>query len=153
MVAGLGDELALADVLALAGVAPKTWPQAEEAWGARLIDDLDEDGPLAELLGARLAEARRLWARPLPPLDRDLRAWLDFEGAWAREADGDAFLAERGMRRADMARLGDLWVERLGTDPMLKHEALVILADEPGTPPRPAPEPARILGETTRRTA
>jgi hypothetical protein len=153
VIAGRADELPFADVLPLAGVPAKAWPAAEEAWGERLIDDLDADGPLTEELDARLAEARKLWSRPLPPLDTELRAWVDFERAWAREVDGDTFLADVGMRRADMARLGDLWSERLRADPELQREALRILADEPGKPPVPRPEPARIITTSERRSA
>ena len=153
VMAGRADELPLGDVVALAGVPAKTWPAAEEAWGERLIDDLDADGPLTQELEVRLAEARRLWSRPLPPLDSKLRAWFDFERAWMRESDGDAFLADVAMRRADIARLGDLWSERLRADPELQREALMILADEPGKPPVPRPEPARIIAASERRSA
>jgi hypothetical protein len=149
IVAGRADELPLEDLLALAEVPAEAWPAAEEAWAERLIEDLDADGPLAEELQARLADARRQWSRPLPPLDSDLRAWLDFDRAWACEVDGDAFLGRVAMRRADMARLGDFWAARLSADAELQREALVILADEPGRLPVPKPEPATI----PRRTA
>jgi hypothetical protein len=145
LIAGRADELPVQDLLALAEVPAKAWPAAEEAWGERLIDDLDADGPLAAELDACLADARRLWTRPLPPLDESLRAWLDFERAWACEVDGDAFLANAGMHRADMARLGDLWTERMAADPALRRDALILLASEPGTPPVPRPAPARIV--------
>jgi len=149
LVAGLADELPLAELLALAEVPAKAWAGAEEAWGERLLDDLDADGPLAEELQARSAEARRRWDRPLPPLDVEIRAWLDFDRAWAREGDDDAFLARFAMRRADMARLADFWSARLDADPELRRQALVILADEPGEPPVPRPQPATF----PRRTA
>jgi hypothetical protein len=152
LVAGLADELPLADLLALTKVAAKVWPRAEEAWGTRMLDDLDADGLLADALEAQLSAARKLWRRPLPPLDTDLCAWLDFERAWMREVDGDAFLAKARMRQADIARLQDFWAERLRDDPAGQREALMILADEPGTPPVPAPEPARLIDEPQRRT-
>jgi hypothetical protein len=149
LVAGLADELPLAELLALAEVPVKAWAAAEEAWGERLLDDLDADGPLAEELQARLAEARCRWDRPLPPLDVEIRAWLDFDRAWAREVEDDAFLARLGMRRADMVRLADFWSARLDADPELRRQALVILADEPGELPVPRPQPATFRRRTT----
>lgn len=148
IVAGRADDLPMEDLLALAEVLAEAWPPAEEAWGERLIEDLDADGPLAEELQARLAHARKRWSRPLPPLDSDLRSWLDFDRAWAREVDGDAFLARFAMRPSDMARLQELWSDRLRDDPELQRNALVILADEPGAPPVPKPEPATIQRRT-----
>jgi hypothetical protein len=150
MIAGRADELPVQDLLTLAEVPAKAWPAAEEAWGERLIEDLDADGPLAAELDTCLADARRLWPRPLPPLDESLRAWLDFERAWASEVDGDAFLARAGMRRADIARLGDLWRERLEADQTLRQDALILLASEPAAPPVPRPEPARIVARERR---
>jgi hypothetical protein len=146
VIAGRADELPLADLLSLAVVPQKAWPRAEEAWGERLLADLDDDGPLADELAVRVSEARKLWERPLPPLDSELRAWLDFERAWAREVDGGAFLAKVGMRAADITRLQDLWAERMGADPTVQRAAMSILAEEPAAPPRPAPGPASIIG-------
>jgi hypothetical protein len=151
IVAGRADALPLADLLAVAGVPADVWPQAEEAWGERLIGDLEADGSLAGELERAQSEARRRWARPLPPLDQNLRAWLDFERAWAAVEDGEAHLAGFGMHLADITRLQELWGERLHGDADLQREALVILADEPGEPPVPAPEPARFIAE--RRSA
>lgn len=148
LVAGRADELPIEDLLALAGVPAETWPLAEEAWGERLIEDLDADGPLAEALLASIAKARDRWRRPLPPLDVDLRAWLDFDRAWSMEVDGDAFLARFSMRRADMDRLATLWGPRLAADPGLQREALILLADEPRVPPTPKPEPATLRRST-----
>lgn len=144
VIAGRDDDLPVEAVLSLAQVSAETWALAQEAWEERLLDDLDADGPLAEDLQRRLAEARRRWPRPLPPLDSDLRAWLDFDRAWAGEVDGDAFLTRHSMRRADMARLHDLWSARLHDQPDLQRRALTILADEPGEPPVPRPEPATL---------
>lgn len=144
LIAGRDDDLPVEAVLSLAQVSAETWALAQEAWEERLLDDLDADGPLAEELMGKLAEARGRWARPLPPLDSDLRAWLDFDRAWAGEVDGEAFLARHSMRRADMARLHDLWSARLRDQPDLQRRALTILADEPGEPPVPRPEPATL---------
>lgn len=144
VLAGRADGLPLSELLAHAGVDARHWPKAEEAWGERLLDDLEADGPLEEELERHLGEALRSWARPLPPLDGDLRAWLDFERAWAHEADAGALLGRAGMRPIDMTRLQGLWAERFQNDPALTAEALAILAGEPGAPCTPAPEPARL---------
>ncbi len=152
VVAGRADELPLAEVLALAEVQTKTWRRAEEAWGERLLADLDADGSLADELAARLTEARKLWERSLRPLDSDLAAWLDFERAWEREVEGDAFLAGVGMRPADILRLQDLWAERMAADPALLHEVVRIRADEPGVCVRPTPGPVRIRAGELGRT-
>jgi hypothetical protein len=132
------------DVLALAAVPAEVWPRAEEAWGERLLDDLEADGALSDALDASMVEAQKRWLRPLPPLDVDLRAWLDFERAWAFEVDGDAFLAERQMRPSDMTRLRALWSERQAQDPALQARALALLAEEPGPLRAPRPGPARL---------
>ncbi len=143
--AGLADGLPLADMLGFARVEPRAWARAEAAWEARLLDNLEADGPLADALDERFAEALGRWQRPLPPLDADLRAWLDFQRAWAHEEDSDAFLARQGMHAADLIRLRTLWNERLRDDAALRTEAVSILAGNPGEPPVPAPVPASLL--------
>lgn len=151
--AGREDGLPLADLLSLAEVRPQVWARAEDAWGARLLEDLDGDGPLAEELVALVAEARTLWERPLPPFDTVLRAWLDFERAWAQAVNEDAFLAAFGMRAADVARLQERWAAIAGRDPSVQQEMVRILAEEPENLPRPTPGPARIVVRPHGRTA
>jgi hypothetical protein len=151
--AGREDGLPLPDILSLAEVRPEIWTRAEDAWGARLLDDLDGDGPLAEELVALVAEARTLWERPLPPVDTELCAWLDFERAWAQAVDEHAFLAAFGMRAADVARLQEHWAAVAARDPSVQREMVRILAEEPGKPLRPTPGPMRIVGRPHGRTA
>ncbi len=152
IIAGRADELSRPDVFALAAVSEKTWRRAEEAWGERLLADLDAEGSLADELAARMSEARKLWERPLPPLDSDLSAWLDFERAWEREVDSDAFLGRVGMRAADIMRLQELWAERMAADPAARHQWVRIRAEEPGVCVRPSPGPVRIVPRVTGRT-
>jgi hypothetical protein len=144
VLAGRADGLQLAAMLDFVGITAVAWARAEAAWEARLLDDLEAEGNLVDGLDARFAEALGRWPRPLPPLDADLRAWLDFQRAWAHERDADAFLARRGMRAADIVRLKTLWNERLRDDPALRGEAVAILSTEPGEPPAPAPVPATL---------
>jgi hypothetical protein len=91
-----------------------------------------------------MADARRRWDRPLPPLDEDLRAWLDFERTLALETEPDKFLSRMRMRPADIPRLQALWAERLHADPALSAQALAILSEEPGLVRAPAAAPARL---------
>ena len=142
--AGRADGLPIADLVTLTGVQAASWAKAEHAWGERLLDDLEADGPLAEELRLAMVAAQRRWTRPLPPLDTDLRAYLDFKRAYAAPVDAEGFLATRGMRPSDMIRLDALWSERLDQDTGLSSEAVAILADEPREPVNPAPEPARL---------
>jgi hypothetical protein len=142
--AGRADGLPLGDLVTLTGVQAAAWAKAEHAWGERLLDDLEAGGPLAEELCRAMIAAQRRWTRPLPPLDTDLRAYLDFKRAYAVPVDAEGFLAARGMRPSDMIRLDALWSERLDQDTGLSSEAVAILADEPREPVIPAPEPARL---------
>jgi hypothetical protein len=142
--AGRADGLPLGDLVTLTGVEAAAWAKAEHAWGERLLDDLEADGPLAEELRQAMIAAQRRWTRPLPPLDTELRSYLDFKRAYAAPLDAEGFLAARGMRPSDMIRLDALWSERLDQDTELSSEAVAILADEPREPVSPAPEPARL---------
>lgn len=142
--AGVEDGLPLGQLLGLTGVVPKSWVRAEDAWHERLIADLDVEGPVTAVLDELMRRAQRRWLRRIPPLDTDLRSWLDFERAWAPDVDGDAFLDTFGMRPSDMTRLATLWAERLEADPALAAQALTILADEPGRLCEPKSEPVRL---------
>ena len=142
--AGRADGLPMADLVTLTGVQAAAWAKAEHAWGERLLDDLEADGLLAEELRQAMIAAQRRWTRPLPPLDTELRAYLDFKRAYAAPVDAEGFLTARGMRPSDMIRLDAMWSERLDQDTGLSSEAVAILADEPREPVTPAPEPARL---------
>jgi hypothetical protein len=141
---GLEDGLPPAALFELARVVPSTWGAAQQAWEERILDDLEADGTLAERLEAEKARAMMSWKRPLPPLDQELRAWLDFLRTWAHEGDGQGFLAERGMHPSDIVRLQQLWTERMQQDPELQREALTILTEEPRPPGPIRPEPAAL---------
>lgn len=142
--AGRADGLPMRDLVALTGVQAGSWAKAEHAWGERLLDDLEAGGSLAEELRHAMIAAQRRWMRALPPLDTELRAYLDFKRAYAVPVDAEGFLAARGMRPSDMIRLDAIWIERLEQDAGLNSEAVAILADEPRAPVIPAPEPARL---------
>lgn len=149
--AGRADGLPMGDLVTLTGVKAASWAKAEHAWGERLLDDLESDGPLAEELRQAMIAAQRRWIRPLPPLDTELRAYLDFSRAYAAPVDAEGFLAKLGMRPSDMIRLDALWSERLEQDAGLRAEALAILAEEPRAPATPAPVPARLGDVETRQ--
>ena len=142
--AGLEDGLELAAMLALTGVRPDAWPRADSAWTALLLEDLEAGGALDEALAQAKAKAQAAWTRRLPPLDTDLEEWLAFSRAWAEVVDGDAFLADAGMRMADITRLETLWGARLEADPELRARALKILSEEPRAPSKPKPVPAEL---------
>lgn len=144
MLAARDDALPEADALRIAAIDAPTWVRAEPAWSECILDDLARGGTLGEELSAAMDVARARWKRPLPPLDEDLRAYLDFDRAYADEPDGIAFLASRAMTVADMARLDALWRGRLASDPALRARALALLADPPRELVEPAPRPASI---------
>lgn len=144
MLAGREDELPEPEILRLAGIDARTWRHAEPAWSQRILDDLGAGGTLGDELARAMDEARARWSRPLPPLDEDLRAYLDFDRHFAEEPDGEAFLAARGMRSADTARLDALWRGRLAADAALRQKAVAILGEPPGRIVEPSPGPASI---------
>ena len=76
--AALGDSFPLADVLATLAVDAAVWPSAKPAWGVRLAGD----PALFDAYKARLAAAEDRLERQLPPIDRDLGAWMSFLAAW-----------------------------------------------------------------------
>jgi hypothetical protein len=142
--AAVGDGLTLAAAIAHAGVPALAYTRASLALDQRVLADLDAGGTLAEELGRAIDDAQKTWERKLPPLDEELDAWLDFDRAWAEEVDADAWLAERGMRPADVRRLQNLWAERFEADRELATRAVLRLADVAGPPPIPRPEPPSI---------
>src|SRR5690606_5262427 len=74
--AAVSDGLPPEDALAHRGVDPNAWARAELYWLDRLIDDVASGtGELTLALGELSARARTHWARPVPPLDDDLRSW------------------------------------------------------------------------------
>ena len=145
VLAGLGDGLPLEELLAHVGVDEGRWMLADAAFNEALVDDVEAGGTLSDALDEAMREARTRWTRAIPPLDVELRAWLDFYRAWA-EADAPLeYLRARGLRATDIHRLQAHWRARLAEAPALRAEALAILEAPPGPVPELHPEPARLL--------
>jgi hypothetical protein len=139
--AGLSDGLPLEELLAHEDVDPRLWRSAEAAWLVRLTDDVEKGGLLCLELGALQARARESWARAIPPLDRELRAWLDFQRLLAERDDPLGYLASLGVTLGDMVRIQGDWTALLVKDAALREEAARVLEQpaEPVEVPRPAP--------------
>lgn len=138
--AGLAEGIDLEIVLENEQIAPATWLDAEDAWSDRLLDDLEQDGPLQPAFDEHLAEAQARYGRRVPPLDESLDAWLDFVRHWSAAAEPVAFLARLELRASDIIRLHRTWSQRMAIDPALAQQAQDILLREPGElcNPRPA---------------
>lgn len=126
MTAGLADGIPREELLAHLQLDAVRWERAERLWNEHILDELEAGRSLSESLDALVAEARASFARPIPPLDAELRAWLDVQRAYALESDPLAFLARMGLRPSDMARLQSLWTARMKEEPSLQIEALRI---------------------------
>ncbi len=146
VLAGRGDGLPLEELLAYVGVDEGRWTLADAAFNEALVDDVETGGALSEALDEAMHEARKRWTRAIPPLDVELRAWLDFYRAWAASEAPLEYLRTRGLRATDIHRLQAHWRARLAEAPALRAEALAILAAPPGPVPEAHPEPARLLG-------
>lgn len=131
VIVGLEDRLPLGDLLVFTGLPRAAWPAAREGWEARVVADLAAGGALAEELEAAKVRALLGWPRPLPPLDEDLRAYLDFERAFAEAEDPEAFLANLGLSAADPLRLFGIWSPRLAA-PDVAEQAVRVLAEPRG---------------------
>jgi hypothetical protein len=145
VLAGLGDGLPLEELLAHVGVDEGRWMLADAAFNEALVDDVEAGGTLSDALDEAMRVARERWTRAIPPLDVELRAWLDFYRAWAEAEAPLEYLRARGLRATDIHRLQAHWRARLAEAPALRAEALAILAAPPGPVPEPHPEPARLL--------
>ncbi len=145
VLAGQDAGLAREDLLAHLDIGEEQWHLADEALNEALLDDVEAGGTLSERLDEAMVEARSSWTRPIPPLDVELRAWLDFHRAWAAEQDPIAFLQARGMRASDIHRLHAHWTTRLAEDEALRAEALAILEAPPGPVREPHPKPPRLV--------
>jgi hypothetical protein len=133
--AALGEGMDEARALAAAEVEPSAWPEADDAWSERLSDDFADEGPLQAEYDAHLHEAQTRFARPLPPVDRELAPWLDLVRHFTAAEEPLALLKKVGLRGADMTRLHRAWSKRLGDEPTLRAEAADILARAPGPVP------------------
>jgi hypothetical protein len=139
--AGLAEGLELDLILESEGIRAASWPEAEGAWSDALLVDLGRNGPLHELFDRHLAEAQDRYGRRIPPLDEELRPWLDFVRRWSIDPEPLALLTRLGLRPSDMIRLHRAWSRRLAGDPTLAKTAKDILETDPGELPAPRPEP------------
>jgi hypothetical protein len=126
----------IARVLAHEGIEPASWPQAEQDWSDRIA------GAGAELRDAfveSLTAAQERYGRRLPPIDQELRAFLDFRRRWSLDPDPPALLARIGLRLDEIARLTRFWSARVAADPALFAQEQAILREEPGELPAVTP--------------
>jgi hypothetical protein len=135
VLAGLAEGHQLGRILACEGISPASWPDAEEAWSDRIAHEAGAEKGLQAEFDEHLATAQDRYGRRLPPLDEDLRAFLDFRRRWSTDPDPPALLARLGLRVGEVARLSRLWSTRLASDPALAEQAQGILRDEPGELP------------------
>ncbi|MDI1477250.1 hypothetical protein [Polyangium sp. y55x31] len=135
--AGLAAGFSLEDVLRNEGVDPARFPRAEAAWDERLAEDDAEE--LQNLFDACQAEAAERYRRPVPPLDEDLGAWLDFARRFAAQEEPVPWLSGLGLRLADVFTLHRWWSKRLSEEPSLREHAHRLLASTPGDVPTPRP--------------
>ena len=144
MRAALADGVTLEALLAYHGLDGPTWEAAEELWNALVLEAIEQETSLLHELDEEMAAARAHWERPIPPLDQDLQAWINFLRAWAEAPEPVEFLTRFGLEPADLARLHARWSERMAGEPSLGAEALVMLERDPGELCVPRPEPARL---------
>lgn len=144
VVAALSEGITLEDALASEGLDAPSWWAVDKAWNDRLLDDAAGDGDLVAAFDERLVEARARFVRRVPPLDDDLRAWLDFFRAMSAASDPSAWLERFGLRLNDVFRLQTAWGERLAADERLRKQSEKILSAPPGEPPVPKPERLRM---------
>src|SRR5262245_49153827 len=83
VVSGVRDEFTLQALLTHVELDANRWTAADAAFQDELLEDVERGGRLSEALDEAMREARKRWIRPIPPLDHDLRSWLEFCRAWA----------------------------------------------------------------------
>lgn len=130
--AGVADGIKLADLLEYQEIDPASWEMADEGFLDLLLDDVDAGALLTLRLGDLQLEARQLWRRSMPPLDTDLRAWLDFQRGLGLEEKPHERLRALGIGVGELGLLHREWSERLEKDTALRAEAAEILKDAPG---------------------
>ncbi len=137
--AGLDAGFELEAVLRNEGVHVDVWAQAEAAWEDELDRDAEGTWTLDESFDALLAAARYRYARPIPPLDEDLGAWLDFVRIWGETEEPLTMLADLGLRASDLMYLHAHWARQLSDLPPLQQAAMAHLARAPVKLPIPRP--------------
>ncbi|WP_437619681.1 hypothetical protein [Sorangium sp. So ce1151] len=133
-----------------AAIPAATWPHVETAWSARLAESAMEDGALIAACDEHRLAAQAHVDRKVPPLDTELRAWLDFFRAFTVAEDPLRFLEARGLGEGDVFRLLGFWHERIAADEEVRNEATTLLAAAPGPPPEVRPEPPSLKTPTRR---
>jgi hypothetical protein len=140
--AAVGDGFPLPAVLEHEGIAADAWDDIETAWAKALLHSFKGEGHLVVAYDEQLLAAKdRLW-RAMPPIDRDVRLWLDFLRHWAAAEEPSAFLAHHRVGAGDFTRLHRHWSARLEHDEALRGDAFQALCAEPGPVPEVQPGPA-----------
>lgn len=127
--AARADGISLADVLAHRNIDGRQWRRGQTYWDARL--EAEPLSALEQRLLTLQAEARESWRRPLPPLEDDLRSWLDFQRSLAAGPEALARLDELGIVIGDLSRLQAVWQQRLQADHALAERARAIASQPP----------------------
>lgn len=136
------EGIPLDEAIARADVPPRAWAKAESAWEARIARAEEE---LIGELDAAFAAAQDRLARPIPPIDRDLAAWLDFLRHWSADPSPMALLERLGLRVQDVFRLQRTWGRRLKEDDALRQSMSRIIQQPLGPMPAIRPE-VLVLG-------
>ncbi len=140
--AAVGDGFPLPAVLQHEGIAVEAWDAIETAWAKALLHSFKGEGHLVVAYDEQLLAAKdRMW-RPTPPIDGDVRLWLDFFRHWAAAEDPMGFLARHRIGIGDFTRLHRYWSAKLEKDEALRREAFEALCIEPGPVPAVEPGPA-----------
>jgi hypothetical protein len=126
------------------------WPAVDAAWSARLAESAVDGGALIEACDQHRFASEAHVERPLPPLDEDLRAWLDFFRAFSVAADPLEFLASRRLVEVDLFRLLAHWQARGASEKELQEASARILGEPPGPVPRVEPRSPTLKAETRR---
>ena len=142
--AGLADGIALEALLEHVEVSANRWAEAELVWTQRMVAELAAGCRLALELDAMQQEAREIWRRPIPPLDEDLKAWLDFQRGLAEHDDPPAYLESIPLRVGDLGMLQRLWSGRMAKEPQLVAQAASILTQPAELVRVPPPPPTRL---------
>ncbi|WP_437875158.1 hypothetical protein [Sorangium sp. So ce513] len=150
VLAYVAEGVPLEQCLDHAAIPAAAWPQVEAAWSARLAESAMEDGALIAACDEHRLAAQAHVDRKVPPLDTELRAWLDFFRTFTASEDPLGFLEARGLGEGDVFRLLGVWHERIASDEGVRNEAIAILAAAPGPPPEVRPEPPTLKTSTRR---
>ena len=113
-------------------------PAAASGSGGELSARLAADtatGPLFVAFAEKRAEAEDWFARPVAPLNDELRTWIAFLGAYGKHPAPFEMLARFGLRLSDLARLSRRWARRFEDDEALRKRAAEIMKAGPGPLP------------------